>query len=40
VKLIGDGDESSELAQLHRATIARRDRSQCAAALADFVDGI
>jgi hypothetical protein len=34
VQLIRYGDERGELAQLHRATIARRDRSQCAMAIA------
>jgi hypothetical protein len=35
VQLVGDGHERGELAQLHPSTIARRDRSECARAIAD-----
>jgi hypothetical protein len=40
VKLISDGHEGGELAQLHQATIARRDRSQCARAIAGTRSGL
>jgi hypothetical protein len=40
VQLIGDRDKGGELAQLHPATIAGRDRSQCAMAIAGRVDRV